>query len=64
VGAFLAISEEEGMRTLHRFWHVCFGHQIELVDLTHQPWTANCSCGFRFRVREFAMGQLASTERA
>jgi len=49
------------MRAAHRLWHALFGHQELKVDLTREPWSASCDCGYRFHVQEFSMGKLGTT---
>ena len=46
------------MKALHRCWHAFFGHKNLNVDLTREPWTATCSCGFSLRVKEFSVGKI------
>lgn len=48
------------MKSLRRLWHAAFGHKHIVADLTQQPWTATCSCGFSFHVREFTLGKIGS----
>jgi hypothetical protein len=44
------------MKRLHRWWHALFGHKDVYVDLTKEPWSAICTCGFSLHVRQFTMG--------
>jgi len=46
---------------LRRCWHAIFGHKDVTVDLTREPWSATCSCGFRLHVSIFSLGKLGDS---
>jgi hypothetical protein len=50
------------MRALRRLWHALFGHKDVRVDLTQEPWSANCDCGYRLHVREFTLGKIGGPQ--
>ena len=49
------------MKPLQRCWHALFGHKDVNVDLTKEPWTATCTCGFSVHVREFSLGRIGAS---
>jgi hypothetical protein len=50
------------MKRLQRVWHAFCGHASLSVDLTVEPWVANCDCGYSLRVRQFALGKIGQPD--